>query len=365
MKILFLTTHLNAGGITSYLYILSKGFIANGCDVFIVSSGGDSEIMFKNIGVHLTNLNIKTKSELDLRIYLSLNKLKKIVLANNIDVIHSNTRITQVMGYFAAKSCKIPFVSTCHGFFKTRFFRLIFSFWGDKVIAISNQVRNHLINDFKVKEDRIQLIESGVDIDHFVKQEKSIIDLRRKELGLREDEFVLGIIARLSNVKGQDVLIDAMPKLIKNHPKVKLLIIGQGRTEKLLKQKVEKLDLCKFVEFIEIVNETQKMLSVLDLFVMPSRQEGLGISIIEAQSCQIPVAASNVGGIPSLIKDGQTGFLFEPENPNALADKIIYILNNKHLLNNIIENARAFVKANYSSEFMINNTLKFYRSLIK
>ena len=126
MNILFLTTHLNAGGITSYLLTLTKGFSEKGHGVYIVSSGGNQQNDFVALGARCVVLNIKAKSELDLRIYFALGFLKKYIRDNHIDVLHGHTRITQVMARILRNLTGVPYVTTCHGFFKPRFFRKIF-----------------------------------------------------------------------------------------------------------------------------------------------------------------------------------------------------------------------------------------------
>ena len=98
MNILFLTTHLNSGGITSYLYLLTKGMVNKGHSVFVISGGGERTQEFKDLGAEVVSINIKTRSELNPKIYTALLFLSKYVERNNIHVIHAQTRVTQVMG---------------------------------------------------------------------------------------------------------------------------------------------------------------------------------------------------------------------------------------------------------------------------
>ena len=167
MRVLFLTTHLNTGGITSYLLTLSKGLIKKGHHVHIAASGGNREEDFRNLGASVLNLDIKTKSELNPKIYLALRSLKKYTIEQKIDVIHSHTRVTQVMGRLLQKTTGRAFVSTCHGFFKPKFSRRIFPCWGDGVIAISPAVKDHLINDFHVAKEKVFVVENGLDFESF------------------------------------------------------------------------------------------------------------------------------------------------------------------------------------------------------
>ena len=118
------------------------------------------------------------------------------------------------------------------------------------------------------------------------------------------------------------------------------------------------------VIFSESLEDTASSLSCLDLFIMPSRQEGLGLSVMEAQCVGLPVIASNVGGLPSLIDHGTTGFLFKSEYIEELAELINYILAHPDKAKSVGQNARSFVLEHCSSEQMIDQTLSFYQRII-
>ncbi len=363
MNVLFLTTHLNAGGITSYLLTLSKGMTERGVRVHIASSGGDLEDDFSALGVRLLNLNIRTKSELDPRIYCVLPLLKQYIHRQEIDIIHAQTRITQVMGSCLSKMTKRPFVSTCHGFFKPRFSRKMFPCWGNAAVAISTAVQKHLRDDFKIAGERVRLIPSGIDIQMYAPADEDQKRQLRHKYDLGEAP-VLGIIARLSDVKGQDVLIDAMTKIREQVPDVKLIMAGEGKMEPALRGMVKRLGLEQTVFFYPLTYKVSEILPVLDIFVMPSRQEGLGLSIMEAQASGVPVVASRVGGIPSLIESGKTGFLVEPEDPAALAQTILGALRDKGRLAQIAKAGREFVRERCSADMMVEKTLTLYKSVI-
>lgn len=363
MNILFLSTHLNAGGITSYVHTMASGLRRRGHHVHVATSGGNMEEEFASLGVKLLRLNICTKSELDPRIYCALFTLVKYIRQNNIDLIHAQTRITQVMGACLNMITGKPYLSTCHGFFKRRLSRRWMPCWGNAVIAISKPVKKHLASDFKVKARRIFLIESGIDLDEFalIDNETRKVHRRRHHLG---DKPAVGMIARLSDVKGQDVLIEALNKVITHFRDIKLILVGEGKMEKELRDIVKRLNLQDHVWFFPIVNRTYEMLSLFDIFVMPSRQEGLGLSIMEAQAAGLPVIASRVGGIPTLIEDGKTGILVKPGDWNELAEAIIRLLQDRARMNKIGLAGREFIKKNFSADRMLNEVEDLYRRLV-
>jgi len=363
VNILFMTTHLNTGGIASYLLTLTRGLIRARHHVSIVSSGGELEGRFTSLGAHCLKLSIKTKSELDLRIYLALAPLKKILVEEKIEIIHSHTRITQVMGQCARQKFGIPYVSTCHGYFRNRLSRKIASCWGDKVIAISEAVAQHLREDFHIEENRIVLIRNGIDLQLFKSMGQCERDKKRKEFKL-DGGPLIGMIARLSDVKGQDILIHAMAHISKEMPQAKLLLIGKGKMEDELKNLTEKLHLRDQVIFHSTVDYTPDFLPIFDIIVTPSRQEGLGLSVLEAQAVGIPIVASNVGGLLNLIKNEETGLLVQKEDSQALATAIIRLLKDAALANKLSANAKDFVNQNYSADVMVAKTLELYQSQV-
>ena len=363
MKILFLSTHANTGGITSYLLTLTKGLIRRGHHVHLVSSGGDHIETFQKLGAKTVILNLKTKSELNPKIYGALLPLKNYIDEQHIDVIHAQTRVTQVMGTCLKIMTRKPCVSTCHGFFKNRLSRRLFSCWGDHVIAISSQVKDHLQNDFHLPSEKIVLIENGIDLEMFPLVNASQRASRRKEFQFH-DEVIIGMIARLSDVKGQDILIRAMPQILKHFPDTRLLLVGQGKMEGELKTLTQKLGLDNHVRFYPVVNQTAEMLPIFDVICVPSRQEGLGLSIMEAQATGIPVVASNVGGIPTLIEEGKTGLLVEAGNPDALAQAVVSLLQDKNKAQSLGQAARRFIEEKYSAEKMVEKTVSLYKKLM-
>ena len=361
MNILLLSTHFNTGGISSYLLTLSRGLVKRGHRVIIATGGGNLVESLKPLGIEHLTLNIKTKSELDYRIYFALGPLTRVIRRHDIDIIHAQTRITQVMAACLRRISKRANLSTCHGFFKPRWSRKTFPCWGRAVIAISEAVRTHLINDFKIDPKCVALIRNGIDLDRFPLVTAEVKAQQRRQFGLKDDQPVIGMIARLCDVKGQDILISAMKKVVSVFPRAQLFIVGEGNGQGQLEKLVTSLNLKENVRFYSVVNETADMLVLFDIFVMPSRQEGLGLAVMEAQACGLPVVASNVGGLPSLIEDGRTGLLVPTENSNLLAEAILILLRHAPKAREMGQRAGEFIRKECSSEKMVEQTIQLYR----
>ncbi|MDE2028323.1 MAG: glycosyltransferase family 4 protein [Candidatus Omnitrophica bacterium] len=360
MNILFLTTHANTGGITSYILTLGEGLVSSGHHVWVVSSGGDAVPRMEALGMRHVRLNIRTKSEVHPKLWLSLGALKDLTWKNEINIIHSQTRVTQVLGHALSRLTGIPMVTTCHGFFRPRWFRKAFPCWGKGVIAISKPVVRHLSEDFHVPQDRIHWIVNGVDLKRFAPADDVQRRLVRQEWKIAGNTPLIGIIARLSDVKGIDVLIRAMPRVLKEMPGARLMIVGQGPEEAHLKKLAVDLSLSGEVFFRNTINQTNRILPAFDVFAMPSLMEGLGLSVMEAQACGVPVVASAVGGLVDLIEDGQSGFLVPSRDESVLADRLITLLKNPGQGMAMAERARLNIQEHFSADIMVQKTLQVY-----
>lgn len=359
MNILILANHFNPGGISNYVINLAQGLKARGHKVIVGSSGGEWLERLDKAGIRHIGLPLRTKSIISPKLFLAYFALKGIIREENIEVIHSQTRVTSVLACWVSRESGTPFISTCHGFFRTSWERMIFPCWGRRVIAISEAVREHLIRDFRVSQEIIRLVHNGIDIEKEKgKRKKAKIELKR-EFGLK-DGPVAGIIARLSEVKGHKYLIMAMKSVIKEIPDAQLLIVGEGKIQKDLEALADKLGIEKNIRFIPAVSDISEPLSVMDVFVMPSLQEGLGLSIMEAMLSGVPVAASEVGGIPSLVKDGITGILVRPEDSDGLALAIIDLLKNKEKAAVMAVAAKELIVREFSLEKMVEQTERVY-----
>jgi len=359
MNILFLTNHLNIGGITSYVLSLATGLKKRGHNIYIASSGGSLLPKFIEQGMVYIPIPIKTKQEISPKIIISKMKLSKAVKKYGIDIVHSNSRTTQVLGCLLSRSVKIAHISTCHGFFKKRFLRRTFPCWGQKVVAISGQVKEHLIRDFRVDQKDIEVINNGIDLTKFqMPNPKSQMESKKK-LGLSEGP-VVGIVARLSDVKGHIYLIEAMREVLGRIPKAQLLIVGEGKMKKELVKSIKNLKIEKSAFFIPEVSDTKEVLSAMDIFVMPSLKEGLGLALMEAMASGLAVIGSNIGGIKSLIKNGDNGLLVEPTDVLGLTGAITELLQNPAKAESLGRAAQGFIKENFSQEKMVLETERVY-----
>lgn len=364
MKVLQVSTHLNIGGIGNYILGLSSALKGKGADVIVASSGGNLEGELGKCGVAHRYIGIDTKFELHPKVFIAAFKLTKIARDEKIDMIHAHSRVSQAASLFAARMAGVPLITTCHGYFKKRS-RGIFDTWGDKVVAISDAVREHLINDLGVKEERIELIYNGVDTNRFSKAYTTDeVSRIKKSLGLKAGP-VIGTIGRLSPVKGQRFLIEAMTRIIQQAPGAQCLIVGSGEEESALRSLAGSLGLGDVVYFVPSDPDTHKFLSIMDVFVFPSVKEGLGLALLEALASGKACVASRVGGISDIIEDGNSGILVNVEDTGAIADAVKSILANPDAGCRMGIHGRQTVADRFSIETMADKTIELYKRTVR
>jgi glycosyltransferase involved in cell wall biosynthesis len=363
VKVLQVTTHINIGGIANYILNLSGGLKASGADVIVASSGGNLEDEFRSRGIPHRHLNIKTKFEFGPKVIFSAFRLAGIVRAEKIDIIHAHSRVSQVAAFFASLLTRVPYVTTCHGYFKMRS-RKVFDTWGRLVIAISDAVKSHLKYDLGVDSDRIRLIYSGVDIDKFDRHYSAAQkDEIKRDLGLK-DAPVIGNIGRLSQVKGQRFLVQAMAEIINRRTDIQCLILGDGDERFALENLARSLNIKDHIYFISSTIDTSRLLAIMDVFVFPSIKEGLGIALLEAMAAGKACVASDIGGISDIMKEPSCGMLVAVGDTMAIAESVMTIFNNKTLRQTMGGNARRLVSEKFSLDAMIDNVIQLYKEVL-
>ncbi|MBW2301676.1 MAG: glycosyltransferase family 4 protein [Deltaproteobacteria bacterium] len=234
--------------------------------------------------------------------------------------------------------------------------------------TVNSKATQDLVRKISNRDD-IEIIPMGVDVDLFenVKRNK-----RRTKRLPRERKTVL-FVGRLIEVKGVEYLIRAVPKILAIHPDLELLIIGSGPEKSRLVKLAEILNVQDSVVFKKEIpqEELPDYYCVADVVVLPSihtrkgETEGLGVVLLEAMACGVPVVGSNVGGIPDIIKHGETGLLAAEKDPEDLADKILKLVDDKRLRKRVIENGLKLVRENFSWDVIAEKFLQVYREVMQ
>ncbi len=188
----------------------------------------------------------------------------------------------------------------------------------------------------------------------------------REELGIGPETVVLGTVGGLIAHKGHAVLIDALGVLRASgrSGEIQLLVVGDGPLHGPLEQRARSRGLGRTARFLGERNDVELLMAAMDIYVHPSLTEGLGSSIADAFSAGVPVIASRAGGIPEMVRHGETGWLVPPGDANALADTIAHALDHPEMMLAMAGRARALHETELTDEAMARKTLAVYQSIL-
>ena len=229
------------------------------------------------------------------------------------------------------------------------------------VIAVSEFVRGLLLHA-GVPETKIALIPDGIEIPPQLPDAAAKVQARAR-YGMGQEDFVVGYLGAFTPEKGQDVALEAFALLTARLPRARLLLGGDGPTRtsprmtELLTRVADRVHLCGDIENLD------EFYPALDLFIMPSRAEGLGSAALHAMAYGLPVIASRVGGLPEIVVEGENGWLVPPEAPQALADVIVAAAADLERLRQFGDKGREGA-CRFSTDIMLERTEAFYHQLL-
>lgn len=337
MRILQVIPALGAGGAEQSVIDINAALLAAGHRSYVVSSGGDrvAEITAAG-GIHIT---LPAASKNPLRLWLNARALQAIIRREAITLVHARSRAPAWSAWLAARWCQVPFVTTFHAAYgytnalKQAYNRIMTR--GVRVIAISDFIARHIHENYGVPPERIVTIYRGIDLSHF---DRATVSAERQQ-ALRSlwqvapERPIILLPARLTRIKGQDVLIAAMRLLVEEERagNAVVVLIGsdQGRshyTRELLEQVVSSR-LRDHVVIADHCDDMPAAYALATLVVVPSLvPEGFGRVPVEAQAMGVPVIASDLGATRETVLPDVTGWLVPPDDPAALAEKIHAVL---------------------------------------
>ncbi len=294
---------------------------------------------------------------------LAVYKLKKIIRKNSIKIVHLHSSHAHALGLLATKSsrnCKVVLSRRVDFPIKKNILSRLKYSNVDRIIAISERVKQVLMTDGLPKE-RIDVVYSGVDIQKFQNIEANYLI---SELALNRNKLIIGNIAAFAWHKDHKTLLEAAKIVVDEFPEIIFLIAGEGPLRREIEILIRKFNLEERVKLLGFRQDIPEILSILHLFVLSSSWEGLGTSLLDAFASRVPVVATNVGGIPEIVRDGVNGILVPPGNPEALSSAIISLLKNRDLAGQMAEEGFKTVKEKFSIERMVEETRKIYDRLV-
>ncbi len=346
MKVLYLITRLDRGGSAKIFFNLIKALKADGMEVVMASGPSilpeeDPEVFSRENKIKfylVPNLVRNPNPVKDIKAFF---EILFILSREKPDVLHTHTSKAGFLGRIAGKLSNIKAViHTPHGHVFYGYFNRVLSYvffllerlatvFTDKIIAITERERQEYIRLRIAGGEKIQTIPNGIHIEQFL----SVSDNKkvRDELGVKPSVALIGWVGNLVGIKGCKYFIDAAGIIRKTFPDSAFLIVGDGPLKGELEKKTETMGLSDRIYFTGYRDDIPNILSSIDILVISSLNEGLGLVAIEAMASARPVVTTNVGGLPEVVIDGRYGFVVPPKDPNSIADAVLKILTNPSL----------------------------------
>lgn len=358
MKIIYGITKSNFGGAQRYVFDLARHARKEGHEVAVICGGNGplvEKLLQNDIKVILLP-HLKRDISLVDEIR-SLHFIFRTLFEEQPDVFHTNSSKMGGLGNVAAFLAGVrKIVFTAHGWafneprpkiqkIIIKFFVWLTILFSHKTPCVSVETKRQVEN-LPFMKSKLVVIYNG--LEHF--------DLVPRQTG----GFVVGTIAELHKIKGLDVLLHAWAEFIEKHPQAKLVIMGEGEERNNLEALTHELGIGDSVSFKGQVDNARTQLLDFDIFVLPSRSENLPYTILEAGFAGLPVIASRVGGIPEIIKDGESGLLIPPEDSLALYTSLIKLAESQGLRQRLGNNLKETVVKNFSVNKMVAETLEVY-----
>lgn len=234
------------------------------------------------------------------------------------------------------------------------------------IIAIARFTQQYLIDTYQIPAHKITLIYQGTDIERFQSTESGKKEaLRRYPLPANASP-ILASVGSFEPRKGHPILFEVISKLVASSlPNVQLMMVGDGPDEQMLRNKANELEIKQNISFFPFTNEPQYVFERADITVLPSLyKEGLPNVLLESMSMSVPVASSELGGVPEIVVNGKTGFMVKPGNREQLADAIQKLWHDPKSYMKMRQNARQLMTENFDKKRQFERFLEYFRNLL-
>jgi len=372
------------GGLARHVQDLSEALVRKGIEVFVVTQGS-AELPADEIinGVRVLRtipVAVTANNFVEDILQLNFQLLERALvlfreLDNNLDIIHGHDWLVFWASKVLKHSFTTPLIYTIHA---TEFGRnqgiyndmqryindleWYASFEAWKLIVCSQYMNNEVRNLFQVPEDKAVVIGNGVNEENY----RGDSSPAYRDFYASPDEDIVFYVGRIVREKGIQVLIQAIPEILKTKPKTKFVIAGKGPYLDNLRSLAEYLGVAERVYFTGFISDRERnnLYRIADVAVFPSLYEPFGIVALEAMVTRTPVIVSEVGGLAEFVRDGENGLTVKPNDPQQLAEKIRFLLNNKERAREMASRAYEIVKRDFTWDEIANKTLAVYEEVI-
>jgi glycosyltransferase involved in cell wall biosynthesis len=360
MIVAHVLSSLQIGGAERMALELAGGQVEARHDVMVVSleSPPDGPLgdRFRERGVGVQGVVKRSGADITLSL-----RLAALFRRNRVDVVHTHNRLPLIYAAAAGKLAGAKVVHTRHGPGQgTRRERWLMRRAGyliDAFVAVSPALAALARTLGDCADVKLKVIENGVDVATF-RGSPDERDAARAEVGIPKDAWVVGSVGRLAREKNYPLLVRAAAPLL--GPDARLVLVGDGGEAATIRAEIEARAVGPFATLTGARHDVPRWMAAMDVFALSSRLEGLPLVALEAMAAGLPVVATAVGGLPTLIQDGVTGLLVPPDDEMAFARQLAVLRGDPALARAMGERGRTHVRARYSHDVMVSRYLKLY-----
>jgi glycosyltransferase involved in cell wall biosynthesis len=355
LKILYVDTERVWRGGQEQLFTLMVGIQERQHKVWLASPG-DSPLSVRAREKGIKILPFRQRYELSLAAVL---KLWNFLRNRDFDIVYVNTPRAILSGGLASKLCGVPLricARRVNFLLNSPLSRLKYNWLQERVVTVSVSIRQTLIEG-GVRPELIEVIYEGVDLGWIdTHQSAAVLEVKEK--------LKVGMVAHMSAEKGHGVLLEAAAQIVSKIPEVVFVLVGKGDLMPQLQEKIRELGIENHVIFTGFRHDSETLMREFDIFCLPSLSEGLSSAILVAMASSLPVIATQVGGIPELVVDGETGLLVPPNDVHRLAAALDQMLVSESLRRRMGQAGRRRVERSFTLQRKLDETEQLYLTLL-
>lgn len=382
IRVLHLITIFSLGGATENTLLTVEGLHELGYDVGIltgpnITSEGSLFDRAKRSGIRVEVIPELMRSIHPVYDFIAFFKIYAALRKGRYHIVHTHSSKAGFLGRIAARLARVPVViHTIHGLpfheYQGKTIHRIFVLaekigakLSDKIISVTNTITRKALSAGVGVPEQFVTVRSGFEMEQFFRRHHDAGALR-KELGLKKTDLIVGKIARFSQLKGHQYLIDVVPEVVRRVPTAKFLFVGSGELESQFKRLVEESGVRDQVIFVGLVSQERiaSLISIMDIVVHTSLLEGLARVLPQAFAAGKPVISYNIDGAHEIVLPGVSGYLVEPCNEKELTESIVDLLKARKKARRFGQNGRRIIKSDWTKEAMVTGINSVYKELL-
>lgn len=380
IRIMRLIARLNVGGPAIHTTLLTHYLKDRGYDTRLVAGReeareGNMLYIAREKGVEPIIIEELSREIRPLRDWISYRKICQLMEEFRPHIVHTHTAKAGALGRLAARKYKVPVVvHTFHGHVlkgefgpvKSEIFRRVEKYlatFTDRLIFISDTGRDELVEMGVAPAQKFEVVHLGLELEKF-RHAKSKRGLIRKEIGLEEDQFLAGMVARLAGIKNHFEYLEAIERVLKVQPEMHFAIVGDGPARDSIVAKARELGIESRVHFLGMRDDMVQVHADLDMVVLTSKNEGLPVAFLEAMSSGTPIVGSDVGATRELQGPDFPGKLYQLGDVNGVVEAILDVYENRREFELKADRFRDYIIKEFSIERLVGDLDRLYRNLL-